>query len=233
MPTTFRYLIFALAVLAALPLLVLVFLIPSTSISFIGIIYLLSGLLIVIGMISARWWSRRSVAFVVLGSSLAFITLVVRILFPPFGSQIHIITLPSQSGPRVLNRIFNEQDVVLFGARLGPYIGLISPSEGKALIPAFSQTFQDVNSHGATPLSPFLTTYLGQQRPDQFDVVIAEPKPGTTPRTGIIFLHGYGDNFTLQCWLIAKAGYRIDALTVCPSTDVNAHWWNSQGESIL
>src|SRR5215211_5367865 len=86
---------------------------------------------------------------------------------------------------------------------------------------------------GATPLSPFLATYLNQQYPNNFDLVVAEPTSGTTPKRGIIFLHGFGGNFTVQCWLVAKAGYQIDAVTVCPSTSPSGHWWNSQGQSIL
>jgi hypothetical protein len=41
---------------------------------------------------------------------------------------------------------------------------------------------------GVTSLSPFLATYFNQQSVDKFDLVVAEPK--TTPKSGIIFLHG-------------------------------------------
>ena len=87
--------------------------------------------------------------------------------------------------------------------------------------------------HGVTPLSPFLTTYLNQQRPNEFDVVIAEPTSETLPRSGIIFLHGYGGNFTLQCWLIAEAGNRRGMVTLCPSTAPGGRWWNAHATSIL
>jgi pimeloyl-ACP methyl ester carboxylesterase len=132
-----------------------------------------------------------------------------------------------------LNRILNEQDVVLFGAQVAPYLGAISASEGETLDVKFVQTFHEMKAQGATPLSPFLTTYLNQQRPSAFDLVIAEPESGMPPKSGIIFLHGFGGNFTLQCWLIARAGYQIDALTVCPSTRVNGDWWSLQGQAIL
>jgi pimeloyl-ACP methyl ester carboxylesterase len=90
-----------------------------------------------------------------------------------------------------------------------------------------------MKAQGATSLSPFLTTYLNQQHPGAFDAVIAEPGSGRPPKSGIIFLHGFGGNFTLQCWLIARAADHIDALTVCPSTRVSGDWWSSQGQSIL
>jgi pimeloyl-ACP methyl ester carboxylesterase len=63
--------------------------------------------------------------------------------------------------------------------------------------------------------------------------VIAEPNSATPPKTAIIYLHGYGGNFTVQCWLIAKPGFRINALTICPSTGINGQWWASQGQAIL
>lgn len=90
-----------------------------------------------------------------------------------------------------------------------------------------------MKAQAVTPLSRFVTTYLNQQRPGVFDVVIAGPRLGRPPKTGIIFLHGYGGNFALQCWLIARAVYPIEALTVCPSTRVSGDWWSSQGQSIL
>ena len=90
-----------------------------------------------------------------------------------------------------------------------------------------------MNVQGVTPLSPFLTTYLNQQNPTNFDIVIAEPDSGTPPKTGIVFLHGSGGNFTVQCWLMATAGDYIDAVTVCPSTEPSGSWWNSKGQSIL
>jgi len=196
-------------------------------------LYLLSYFFIVVGMLCAPWQPGRSSAFIFAGSALVFAVLAARILFPPSGTQINMITLPSQRGPRLVNRILNEQDVVLFGTQVAPYLGAVSPSERKSLDSKFSQTFNEMARQGATPLSPFLATYLNQQHANEFDVVIAEPSSGAAPETGIIFLHGFGGNFTLQCWLIAKAGDHINALTACPSTSPNGAWWNSQGQSIL
>jgi hypothetical protein len=217
----------------SLPLFGILFLTPLTSISFVGIVYLFSGLLIVVGMACAPWRTRLSFVLVLLGSALALVTITARILFAENDSGLRILTLPSQSGPRLLNRIFNEQDIVLLSARFGPFAGFISPTEAQSLIPAFSSTFREMRQFGATSLSPFLTTYLGQEHPNNFDLVVAEPASAITPRSGIIFLHGYGGNFTVQCWLVAKAGYWIDAITVCPSTSPSGQWWNTRSQSIL
>jgi pimeloyl-ACP methyl ester carboxylesterase len=181
-------------------------------------------------MISACWW-RRSSILVLLGTSLLLATLTLRLAFPPSGARLVLTTLPSQSAPRLWNRIFNEQDVVLFGTRLAPYLGLISSAENIGLLSALAERYATVQ--GLTPLSPFLLTYLNQQHPDAFDAVIAEPAGDTPPKRAIVFLHGYGGNFTLQCWLVAHAGERIGALTVCPSIGPSGDWWSPSGEATL
>jgi predicted esterase len=229
----FRYFLLALGILIGLPLLIFLILIPKTPISSVGILYLLAYILIALGLVGAPWWARRSTAFILVGSMVTIVTMTVRLLSPPRGTQMYMMTLPGQSGPRLVNRILNEQDAVMFGSQVGPYIGFISPAEQKSLIPEFSRTFNEMKSRGATPLSPFLATYLKMERPDAFDTVVAEPISKKVLTTGIIFLHGYGGNFTVQCWLIAKAGLHMEALTVCPSTGPQGSWWDSQGESIL
>jgi pimeloyl-ACP methyl ester carboxylesterase len=229
----FRYLLFAFGLFLGMPLMLLLALIPRTPISLPGTIYVLSFLLIVIGLLAAPWLARHALSLILAGIFLVGAQIVIRIASPPTGSNLNIITLPDQSGPGLLNRILNEQDVVLFGAQVGPHFGLITPTEEKSLVPVLSRTFEDMYQNGGAPLSPFVTTYLNLQRPDEFDTVLAEPESVVTPRTGIIFLHGYGGNFTVQCWLIAKAGFQINAMTVCPSTSVNGQWWNPQGEQIL
>jgi hypothetical protein len=184
----FRYLIFALGALIGIPLFSLLFLLPLPDLSFTAIVYLLSGVLIVIGMFCTIRWTRLSSMLVLLGGLLALGAIFIRILFPPSGSQLGLITLPGPGGSRLVNRIFNEQDIVLFGARFGPYLRFISPTEANSLIPTFSRTFREMKQFGVTSLSPFLATYFNQQSVDKFDLVVAEPK--TTPKSGIIFLHG-------------------------------------------
>ena len=233
MHSIFRYILLAFGIFISLPLIILFLFIPTTPVSPVGAIYLLSYFLIVIGMICAPWWSGRSAALMLIGCTIALATVGIRIIFPSMGPRMNLMTLPGQSSPRLLNRILNEQDVVLFGAQIAPYLGAVSSLEKKSLDIKFSQAFHEMNIQGVTPLSPFLTTYLDQQHPNEFDIVIAEPGSGAPPKTGIIFLHGFGGNFTLQCWLIATAGDHFEAITVCPSTDPSGSWWNSRGESIL
>jgi hypothetical protein len=196
-------------------------------------IYLFSYALVILGMIFAPWKSRYSSTLIRLGITFAVVSMTIRILFPPSGTTMNLVTLPSQSGPRLLSRLLDEEDVVLFGTQVAPYLGAISPLEKESLDVKFSQAFAEMKKQGVTPLSPFLTTYLNHQYPNNFDVLIAESDSGTGPKVGIVFLHGFGGNFTLQCWLMARVGDQIDAITVCPSTGPTGAWWNSQGHAIL
>jgi pimeloyl-ACP methyl ester carboxylesterase len=83
-------------------------------------------------------------------------------------------------------------------------------------------------AEGETP-SPVIDTLLGRQGPDAFDAVVIEPR-GNDPRAAVVFLHGYGGNFTVACWLMAEAARAVDAVTVCPSTGFAGAWWAPDGE---
>ena len=233
MSTTLRYLLFLLGLLLILPFLGLLVPLPRTPVSPVGTMYLLSYFLILAGMLFSPWRPQASSLFIVVGVAIALITMTIRFIFPPAGTRMNLITLPGPSRPRLLTRLMDEQDIVLFGARVAPYVGLVSRQEANSLDIRFSQTIQEMKTEGVTPLSPFLATYLNQQSPGKFDVLVSEPLSGSPPATGIVYLHGFGGSFTLQCWLIARAADSINAITVCPSTGPVGAWWNQTGEAIL
>ena len=99
MGTLIRCLVLAFGILAAVPLLVVLFLLPKTPITVVGALYLLGCILIACGMISVLWWRHFS-ALILLGTSLILATLALRIVFPPSGSRLVLTTFPSQSEPR-------------------------------------------------------------------------------------------------------------------------------------
>ena len=84
---------------------------------------------------------------------------------------------------------------------------------------------------GGSP-SPVLDTTFGRQDANGFDTLVFEA-PGPAPSAGVVFLHGYGGNFRLECWLLAEAARAIDAITVCPATGFRGHWSGRDGERIL
>jgi pimeloyl-ACP methyl ester carboxylesterase len=81
--------------------------------------------------------------------------------------------------------------------------------------------------------SPILSTYLNLQRSTSFDAVIIQPETMHHPDVAVIFLHGYMGNVTAQCWEVAQAVEKFEALTVCPSTDWTGQWWQPEGKAIL
>lgn len=232
MLTATRYLLFALGIFLGFILLIVLYLSWGVSISRIGIVYLAGYFLIVAGLIASPWWPRRGLTISLAGIVILILSMGLRILFPASGTQMNLVTLPGGTRPRLPNRIFDEQDMVLFGAKIAPSVGFVSQREYQSLIPNLLQTYREMDKEGVTPLSPVFTTYLNLQRPDQFDALVTEPGSKESD-TGIIFLHGYGGNFTLQCWLIAKAANLIDTMTLCPSTDPSGQWWQEQGTAIL
>ncbi|HSH78416.1 MAG TPA: hypothetical protein VLA19_07780 [Herpetosiphonaceae bacterium] len=228
-----RGIIFLLALAGALPLLALVALAVVTPITRWGWLYLLGGCLLVIAGLIAPWFGRRALALG--GAGLVIIVVVAgfRLVRAGAGTSVRLLTLPGGNRSPWIGRLIDEQDAALAGAQLLPRLGLFTARERLDLVPTMARSYHTMSSvEGATP-SPFLRTYLGRQHPDAFDAVVVEPAPGRDARTAVVFLHGYTGNFTLPCWLVAQAARAIDALTVCPSTGWQGHWWKADGERTL
>ncbi len=81
---------------------------------------------------------------------------------------------------------------------------------------------------GALP-SPVLATYLGLERPGASDAIDFEHAGADA----VVFLHGYAGNFTMSCWLFARAAARAGLATDCPSTSWRGDWWTASGEAIV
>src|SRR5215471_14215793 len=135
MLTATRYLLFALGIFLGFFLLIGLYWVWGISISRIGIVYLAGYFLFVVGLIASPWWSRHAAIISSAGIAILLISLGIRIFFPPSGSLMNLITLPGGTHPRLLNRIFDEQDMVLFGAKIAPSIGFVSQREYQSLIP--------------------------------------------------------------------------------------------------
>ncbi len=221
-------------VVAAIPLAVMLSLLPSTPITLTGATYLCATTLIVLGAVSAPWRQKRHRGLIRLGLALLLIIVSIRSALPPTGAGMLLTTFPAQQGARWLNRLFDEQDIVLVGERLAARSGgLVSAREDDQLIVALQNAYTAMRAEDATALSPFLSTALGWQQPDSFDVFVAGPRSSTSPRAGVIFLHGFGGNFAMQCWLLAHAVQRSGAITLCPSVSWHGDWWTDRGEATV
>jgi pimeloyl-ACP methyl ester carboxylesterase len=124
---------------------------------------------------------------------------------------------------------------------------LVTQREAENAVPAFLAPYQEIRNQTGSMPSPFAATYLFLQRPGAFDAIIVEAGgPGTQGNSGeligtqeergeaaVIFLHGFAGNFTLQCWLFAKAASAAGMMTICPSTSWIGDWWSADGEATL
>ena len=105
--------------------------------------------------------------------------------------------------------------------------------EHDGIVSALSTAYAQARSTSGAFPSPFVSTYLGFQHPAAFDAVVIEPADERPSLIGVVFLHGFMGNVTLQCWQIAQAAEQIGAITVCPSTSSIGDWWRPEGEAIV
>jgi pimeloyl-ACP methyl ester carboxylesterase len=137
---------------------------------------------------------------------------------------------------RLVNRLVDEGDVALAGTRVLLGTGMLRDDELE-LRSAMSDAYVAMKRDEGSAPSPFVATYLGLERPAAFDLVMIEPtrapEAAARPRSALVFLHGYGGNFDLPCWQIAKAVASLDVVTACPSTRWVGDWWSEAGEATL
>lgn len=140
---------------------------------------------------------------------------------------------------RLVNRLVDEGDLALLGARVAQTSGLYGDDQGE-VSPAMRDAYARMRSEqGGGVASPVAATYLGLQSRGAFDVVMIEPltksasAPAPAPTSALIFLHGYAGNFEMPCWQMAHAVDGLDMVTACPSTSFVGDWWTPEGEAIL
>ncbi len=232
--TFLRYLLCAVGVGLILPALGLIALVVVRPITISGAAYLLGYLLVAMGLILAPW--RLKPHFVLGLSGLIVIVAVggARIgLAHRESSTLKVIELPSTNHTRWLNSLLDEQDSVVFGEAVLYFLGGVTPHEDGAITSALSTAYAETQKENGVFPSPFLSTYLGFQRPAAFDAVVVEPTAAPKSPIGVVFLHGWMGNVTVQCWQMAQAVSKIGAVTVCPSTSWKGDWWTPDGEAII
>lgn len=143
----------------------------------------------------------------------------------------------SVGSSRLVNRLVDEGDLALLGARVAQTSGLYGDDQGE-VSPAMRDAYARMRSEqGGGVASPVAATYLGLQSRGAFDVVMIEPltksAPAPAPTSALIFLHGYAGNFEMPCWQLAHAVDGLDMVTACPSTSFVGDWWTPEGEAIL
>jgi pimeloyl-ACP methyl ester carboxylesterase len=216
--------------LLAVPAVPLSLLAATTPVSAIGFLYVLGALVTVAGLVTAPWRSSRRRGVTRAGLVLVAATVVLRA-----ASAGHGVTISMSRGTStapILDRLLPEDDVAVTSARAVIMTGMLPANDTRDLVPTLKRAFDVMNrAEGASP-SPIVMTTLGLQGTGGFDTLeVSAPTPDA--HAAVLFLHGFGGNFTLQCWMIAQAARRAGAATFCPSTRLAGDWWNAAGEAIV
>jgi pimeloyl-ACP methyl ester carboxylesterase len=231
----FRYLLFLLGVLVALPILAIISLSIGLPVTISGIGYLLGCVLAAAGLILFPWARRNAISLTIIGAIVVIFVAGVRLIrtWQNTSPNISMITLPQNKETRWINTLIDEQDSLVVGEALFHLIGGDSPTEHEGIATALHADYSEMRATQPVFPSPFVSTYLNLQQPNHFDAVIIRPEMGHPPEFALVFLHGYMGNVTAQCWEIAQAMRDFDAVTLCPSTDWKGDWWQPQGQAIL
>jgi pimeloyl-ACP methyl ester carboxylesterase len=231
----FRYLLFLLGVILALPILAIISLALGLPVTISGIGYLLGCTLAATGLILLPWAGRNSILITIIGIIVLALVASVRLILArqDTSSNISMVALPQNKEARWVNYLVDEQDSLIVGEALFNLIGGDSSNEHKGIASALLADYSEMRAIQRVFPSPFVSTYLNLQEPTRFDAIVIEPEITHSPEFAVIFLHGYMGNVTAQCWEIAQAVKNFDAVTICPSTGWKGDWWQPQGQAIL
>jgi pimeloyl-ACP methyl ester carboxylesterase len=194
------------------PFLVFVFAEPPTL---SGALYVLAPAVLFASLVVPARWSRR----VALASvAVFFAPMLARIVFTKPGGDV-----------RAIDRVVDERDMAVNASRAIAYTHFMNDPDVPALPNAMRDAYdQMTREEGALP-SPFAATYMGLQRPGASDA-IEFMRDGDA---AVVFLHGSAGNFTMSCWLFARAASQAGVSTTCPSTTWVGDWWSTPGEEIV
>ena len=202
----------------------------TTPVSTTGLAYVFGTMIALAGMITAPRRATRMKGITRAGLGLIALTALFRVAFAGHGKSVTMTR--GEGGTPILDRLLPESDVATTSARAVILTGMLPANDTKDLVPTLRASFAQMeDEEGSTP-SPIVRTTLGLQTQAKYDVIeIPSALPHATD--AVLFLHGYGGNFTLQCWAIAKAAKLANASTFCPSTRMNGDWWQGPGPAIV
>ena len=201
----------------------------TTPVSTVGFCYVLATVLIVSGMMTANARRTEWRGVTRIGLLLLVAVMTFRIVTAARGPTISM-TRAGANAP-LLDRLLPERDVAVTSARAVILAGILPAHDTKNLVATLKTTFAKMDASDRAYPSPIAMTSLSLQNESAQDtLVIGAPNPGS--HDAVLFLHGFGGNFTLQCWAVAQAARRANATTFCPSTRMAGDWWRGDGPPI-
>mgnify|MGYP001577697252 CR=1 FL=1 len=116
-------------------------------------------------------------------------------------SRGRLIVLPAGSSARVVDRLFEERDAAVLGARLARSSGALFAPEGETFAALLTAQYDRLESDAPRLGTPIPATYLGLQTAGAFDTYVFD---GDEPSDlAVVFLHGSAGSFLFNCWQIA------------------------------
>jgi hypothetical protein len=190
------------------------------GLAYVGCITLAMVGLITLPKRKRRGMTRAAIALLVLLA-------VLRMLLVG-GEKVALRT--TGGGSRPIDRVLDERDVALMGARVLQLTGAMHDPDIPFVFDAMKDGYDRMHDDAGSVASPFAATYLGLESPAASDVLEMGPPDS---KTVVIFLHGFAGSFTLPCWEMGQTVRPLGIRTVCPATSWRGDWWSSQGEAIL
>jgi hypothetical protein len=214
-----RLLARTLAVPALAFALALVLLVTTASGTDAGLAYAVGLTLVALGVAVG---ARHGRAVATTGLVLVAVTAITRVV---------VIGVTERSTSRWVNRLVDEQDLAVNGARALRWTAFRGDPDVAAVPEAMRRAYQRMRLAEGSVASPVAATYLGLERRGASDTI----ELGDVSRSAgvLVFLHGYGGSFTLPCWVVARAAADAGFATVCPATRPVGDWWSPEGEGIV
>lgn len=226
----FRHLLRVVGVLVAIPLSLLGLLALFSGATWSGVSYSLSLLVVCYGLLTAPSRATRRRGVTRAGVAWLVLTALLRLATAARGETAEM-TAGVSSSPRLVDRVLDEEDVAVSGARALVATGLLTDPDVRELVPQMKSAYRRMHAEQGDLPSPVVATYLGLQSPDASDKLAFDVPRRSVERTGaVVFLHGYAGGFTLPCWQIARVAARLGLATVCPSVGYRGDWWTADGE---
>lgn len=145
--------------------------------------------------------------------------------------QAEIFTLPGGGASWSANWMVPEEDGIFLAAKFLHLLQGITSREYDELPAALLQTYQRFRStHGDVP-TPLVATTLGIEHLNYTDTLLLKAASANTSKSkkAVIFLHGFGGNWTLLCFLVSEAGREAGYDTLCPSVGFAGMWGSGSG----
>lgn len=189
----------------------------------------LSSATLAAGLVSAPWRRPRTWGPARTGALAVAIVTVLRLVAGGVSADARLLVLPHGDEAPWLDRLFEERDATILGARL--LSRSVPADEFPTLAPLLAHAYDGMETElGHRMGSHVLSTALVGDRGGAFAAFVVEPD--TEARGSVVFLHGTGGNLFVLCWQVAVAARAAGLRTVCPSTGFASEWSRSHGERI-